>query len=52
MKLHHDLKIRYSCIWHLSYRIPKAWDQYYTKKFDSEHEVDESFFGGKEGNAP
>ena len=50
MKLHRDLKVCYSCTWHLSHRIREAWNQFVSEKFDGENEVDESFFGGKETN--
>lgn len=50
MKLHRDLKVTYSCTWHLSHRIRESWDQYCTEKFGGENEVDESYFGGKEAN--
>lgn len=49
MKLHRDLKISYSCTWHLSHRIREGWDQYCTEKLGGENEVDKSYFGGKEG---
>ena len=49
MKLHRDLEITYKTAWHLAHRIRKAFESD-TPKFTGPVEVDEAFFGGKEGN--
>ena len=49
MKLHRDLDVTYKTAWHLSHRIRKAFEMD-TPEFEGPAEVDEAFFGGKEGN--
>lgn len=49
MKLHRDLGITQKSAWYLAHRIRETWDDA-TEKFAGEVEVDESYFGGKEGN--
>lgn len=49
MKLHRDLGITQKSAWFMLHRIREAWDDA-QGPFDGEVEVDESFFGGKEGN--
>ena len=49
MKIHRDLEITYKSAWHLTHRIRKAFDQE-APQFAGPVEVDETFFGGKEGN--
>ena len=49
MKLHRDLKITQKSAWHLAHRIRKTFETP-GDFFGGEVEVDESYFGGKEGN--
>lgn len=49
MKLHRDLEVTYKTAWHLSHRIRKAYEAD-TPEFAGPVEVDESYFGGIEGN--
>ena len=51
MKLHRDIGVTQKTAWFLTHRIREAWDTSGQPfKFSSEVEVDESYFGGKEGN--
>jgi transposase-like protein len=49
MKLHRDLGVTQKTAWHMVSRIRKAYEEV-NELFDGEVEVDESYFGGKEGN--
>lgn len=49
MKLHRDLDVTYKTAWHLSHRMRKAFEAD-APEFAGPAEVDEAFFGGKEGN--
>ena len=49
MKLHRDLGVTQRTAWHMLHRIREAYDEV-NELFDSEVEVDESYFGGKEAN--
>ena len=49
MKLHRDLGITQKSAWHILNRIRKSYEEIHAM-FDGEVEVDESYFGGKEGN--
>ena len=49
MKLHRDLKITQKSAWYMLQRIREFYTDTNTP-FDGEVEVDESYFGGKEGN--
>lgn len=49
MKLHRDLSMTYKSAWHLAHRLRKAFETD-TPEFAGPVEVDESFFGGIEGN--
>lgn len=49
MKLHRELGIRQATAWHMTHRIRKSWEDT-NDMFFSEVEVDEAYFGGKEGN--
>lgn len=49
MKLHRDLNITQKSAWHLAHRMRKAYEED-TPRFRGPVEVDEAFFGGKEGN--
>ena len=49
MKLHRDLGVTQKTAWHMVSRIRKAYEEV-NEMFDGEVEVDESYFGGKEGN--
>ena len=49
MKLHRDLVVVQKTAWHRLSRIRKAYEEV-NDLFDGEVEVDESYFGGKEGN--
>ena len=49
MKLYRDLGITQKSAWFMAHRIREAWDDS-QEPFDGEVEVDESYFGGKEGN--
>ena len=49
MKLHQDLGITQKSAWHMLSRIRESYSEV-TAMFDGEVEVDESYFGGKEGN--
>ena len=49
MKLHRDLEITQKSAWYLAHRIRKAFETP-GDFFGGEVEVDESYFGGKEGN--
>ena len=51
MKLHRDLGTTQTTAWFLAHRIREAWDDNNNiTKFEGEVEVDEAYFGGKEGN--
>ncbi len=49
MKLHRDLDITQKSAWHMLNRIRESYSEVATM-FDGEVEVDEAYFGGKEGN--
>ena len=49
MKLHRDLGVTQKTAWHMLNRIREAYNEV-TDLFGGEVEVDESYFGGKEGN--
>ena len=49
MKLHRDLGVAQKTAWHRRSRIRKAYEEVHDL-FDGEVEVDEGYFGGKEGN--
>ena len=49
MKLHRDLDIKQDTAWFLVHRIREAWADE-AERFDGPVEVDEAYFGGKEGN--
>ena len=49
MKLHRDLNITQKAAWHLAHRIRKSFEDN-PDLFNGPVELDESFFGGKEGN--
>ena len=49
MKLHRDLGITQKSAWHMLNRIRESYNEI-NAMFDGEVEVDESYFGGKEGN--
>ena len=49
MKLYRDLGISQKSAWFMAHRIREAWDDA-QEPYDGEVEVDESYFGGKEGN--
>ena len=49
MKLHRDLEITQKTAWFLEHRIRETWDDK-TEKLTGPVEVDEAYFGGKEGN--
>ena len=49
MKLHRDLGVTQKTAWHLAHRIRETWGDN-TPTFAGPVEVDESYFGGKEGN--
>ena len=49
MKLHRDLGITQKSAWHMLNRIRESYNEV-NAMFDGEVEVDESYFGGKEGN--
>ncbi len=51
MKLHRDLRVTQKTAWHLAHRIRESWDdQAGAQYFDGPVELDEAYFGGKEGN--
>ena len=49
MKLHRDLKVTQKTAWFMLHRLREAWQQE-LDDFQGPVEVDESYFGGKEGN--
>ena len=49
MKLHRDLGITQKSAWYMLNRIRESYSEV-NAMFDGEAEVDESYFGGKEGN--
>lgn len=49
MKMHRDLGITQAAAWKLAHKIRQGWD-YGKTKLEGTVEVDESYFGGKEGN--
>ncbi len=49
MKLHRDLGITQKSAWHMLNRIRESFNEI-NDMFDGEIEVDEAYFGGKEGN--
>ena len=49
MKLHRDLEVTQKTAWHLAHRIRKSLESAGVQ-FDGPVEVDEAYFGGKEGN--
>ena len=50
MKLHRDIGVSQPTAWFMLQRIRKAFEDDDEPPFDGEVEVDESYFGGKEGN--
>lgn len=50
MKLHRDLDITQKSAWHLAHRLRKSLENDALQDFVGPVEVDESYFGGKEGN--
>lgn len=50
MKLHRDLEITQKSAWHLAHRIRTTWTLEQRDALAGPVEVDEAFFGGKEGN--
>lgn len=49
MKLHRDIGVTQKTAWHMLHRIREAWN-IGSEVYEGEVEVDESYFGGKEGN--
>ena len=49
MKLHRDIGVTQKTAWHMAHRIREAYNVGQSE-FDGEVEVDETYFGGKEGN--
>ena len=50
MKLHRDLEITQKSAWHLAHRLRKAASGETAGLFQGPVEVDETYFGGREGN--
>ncbi len=50
MKLHRDLKVTQKTAWFMLHRIREAWGQERESLFAGPVEVDETYFGGREGN--
>ena len=50
MKLHRDLKVTQKTAWFMLHRIREAWSAELEGLFAGPVEVDETYFGGREGN--
>ena len=50
IQLAKELDIRQATAWYMMQRIREAFDNSQDEKFNSQTEVDEAFFGGKQGN--
>ena len=50
MKLHRDLKVTQKTAWFMLHRLREAWAFEGDKPFSGPVEVDETYFGGREGN--
>ena len=50
MKLHRDIKVTQKTAWFMLHRLREAWAHTKSDRFSGPVEVDETYFGGREGN--
>ena len=50
MKLHRDIKVTQKTAWFMLHRLREGWDASGLENFTGPVEVDETYFGGREGN--